>query len=275
VPFTLVSTAGEASPELPPVLTHNCRKLSFEQLLDHFPGGAAAGAGGGAGADGSSADTEHARHVPHGSGAAGSDAAAAPAAAGEAPATAAAAAAAAGPKTFKQVYWVCDGTWPKAASAAEQAASSSLLVFLGNESPLGVPSQPIVFESARRLGALVLLVEHRYYGVCVCVCVCARSHACCLLVWWCVVVSVCLSVCLSVCARANCASIGAMPCRTLVGLAGDSLPFEVPQGGSLPTANYKWLTMQQVGVLLRVCALAPRECLRACACGACRGVACL
>lgn len=38
------------------------------------------------------------------------------------------------------------------------------MVFLGNEGPLGVPQQPIVFENARRLNALVVLVEHRYYG---------------------------------------------------------------------------------------------------------------
>jgi hypothetical protein len=39
-----------------------------------------------------------------------------------------------------------------------------VIVFLGNESPLGVPGQPIVFENARRLNALVVLVEHRFYG---------------------------------------------------------------------------------------------------------------
>jgi hypothetical protein len=42
-----------------------------------------------------------------------------------------------------------------------QAAAGNIIVFLGNESPLGIPKQPIVFENARRLNALVLLVEHR------------------------------------------------------------------------------------------------------------------
>lgn len=38
------------------------------------------------------------------------------------------------------------------------------MVFVGAEGPLGTPGQPIVFENARRLNALVVLVEHRYYG---------------------------------------------------------------------------------------------------------------
>lgn len=42
-----------------------------------------------------------------------------------------------------------------------QAEAGHIIVFLGNESPLGVPKQPIVFENAARLNALVLLVEHR------------------------------------------------------------------------------------------------------------------
>lgn len=45
-----------------------------------------------------------------------------------------------------------------------QKKSGNVIVFLGNESPLGIPKQPIVFENARRLNALVILVEHRYYG---------------------------------------------------------------------------------------------------------------
>jgi hypothetical protein len=45
-----------------------------------------------------------------------------------------------------------------------QKESGNVIVFLGNESPLGIPKQPIVFENARRLNALVVLVEHRYYG---------------------------------------------------------------------------------------------------------------
>jgi hypothetical protein len=49
-----------------------------------------------------------------------------------------------------------------------QADSGNVIVFLGNESPLGIPKQPIVFENARRLNALVVLVEHRYYGRCDC-----------------------------------------------------------------------------------------------------------
>ena len=47
---------------------------------------------------------------------------------------------------------------------ALQKHSGHVIVFLGNESPLGIPKQPIVFENARRLNALVVLVEHRYYG---------------------------------------------------------------------------------------------------------------
>jgi hypothetical protein len=42
-----------------------------------------------------------------------------------------------------------------------QAQQGSIIVFLGNESPLGTPSQPIVFEQARAMKALVLEVEHR------------------------------------------------------------------------------------------------------------------
>jgi hypothetical protein len=64
--------------------------------------------------------------------------------------------------TFKQVYWVCDDAWPK--SKAAQREVGHIIFFLGNESPLGVPRQPIVFENARRMHALVVELEHRYYG---------------------------------------------------------------------------------------------------------------
>lgn len=63
---------------------------------------------------------------------------------------------------FKQVFWVCDKSFP--GNQQDQASSGNIIVFLGNESPLGIPKQPIVFENAERLNALVLLVEHRYYG---------------------------------------------------------------------------------------------------------------
>jgi hypothetical protein len=60
---------------------------------------------------------------------------------------------------FKQVFWVCDKAFPD--SQQDQARIGNIIVFLGNESPLGIPKQPIVFENAQRLNALVLLVEHR------------------------------------------------------------------------------------------------------------------
>lgn len=47
-------------------------------------------------------------------------------------------------------------------SAKVQAQQGTIIVFLGNESPLGTPSQPIVFEQARDMNALVLQVEHRW-----------------------------------------------------------------------------------------------------------------
>lgn len=47
-------------------------------------------------------------------------------------------------------------------SAEVQAQQGSIIVFLGNESPLGTPSQPIVFEQAQDMNALVLQVEHRW-----------------------------------------------------------------------------------------------------------------
>eukprot|EP00882_Tetradesmus_deserticola_P008518 GHRQ01008981.1.p1 GENE.GHRQ01008981.1~~GHRQ01008981.1.p1 ORF type:complete len:479 (+),score=114.98 GHRQ01008981.1:999-2435(+) len=65
-------------------------------------------------------------------------------------------------RSFQQTYWVCDDAWPQ--SAKMQGSQGNIIVFLGNESPLGTPSQPIVFEQARQLHALVVEVEHRYYG---------------------------------------------------------------------------------------------------------------
>eukprot|EP00878_Enallax_costatus_P031859 GHUV01034914.1.p1 GENE.GHUV01034914.1~~GHUV01034914.1.p1 ORF type:complete len:239 (+),score=60.52 GHUV01034914.1:767-1483(+) len=62
-------------------------------------------------------------------------------------------------RVFDQVYWVCDAAWPT--SHHKQVKHGHVIVFLGNEGPLGVPKQPIVFENARRLNALVILVEHR------------------------------------------------------------------------------------------------------------------
>ena len=47
-----------------------------------------------------------------------------------------------------------------------QRTAGNVVVYLGNEGALGIPQQPIVFENARRLNALVVLVEHRYYGRC-------------------------------------------------------------------------------------------------------------
>ncbi|KAF8058366.1 hypothetical protein HT031_005684 [Scenedesmus sp. PABB004] len=70
---------------------------------------------------------------------------------------------AANTQRFNQLYYVCDATWPKG-SKREQAARGNVIVFLGNETPLSKPQQPIIFENARRLNALVVLVEHRYYG---------------------------------------------------------------------------------------------------------------
>uniref|UniRef100_A0A383VGH4 Serine carboxypeptidase S28 n=1 Tax=Tetradesmus obliquus TaxID=3088 RepID=A0A383VGH4_TETOB len=65
-------------------------------------------------------------------------------------------------RRFKQMYWVCDGAWPKSKSA--QARHGNVVVFLGGEGPLSRPQRPIIFENAKRLHALVIQVEHRYYG---------------------------------------------------------------------------------------------------------------
>ncbi|WIA34501.1 hypothetical protein OEZ86_012824 [Tetradesmus obliquus] len=91
-------------------------------------------------------------------------------------------------RTWRQVYWVCGDAFPK--TAQEQEESGVIYMFLGNESPLGTPQQPIVFENARRQRALVVLVEHRYYGA--------------------------------------------------------SIPVPVNKSGTLPAADFKWLTIQQV-----------------------------
>eukprot|EP00883_Tetradesmus_obliquus_P008645 jgi/Sobl393_1/19373/SZX76095.1 len=91
-------------------------------------------------------------------------------------------------RTWRQVYWVCGDAFPK--TAQEQEESGVIYVFLGNESPLGTPQQPIVFENARRHRALVVLVEHRYYGA--------------------------------------------------------SIPVPVNKYGTLPAADFTWLTIQQV-----------------------------
>eukprot|EP00775_Hariotina_reticulata_P008145 gene8145-8338_t len=67
-----------------------------------------------------------------------------------------------GSRTWQQVVWVCDATWPS--SPDQQEKQGNIIIFAGGEGPLGVPSRPLLFESARRLQALVILVEHRYYG---------------------------------------------------------------------------------------------------------------
>ncbi|KAF8060566.1 hypothetical protein HT031_004743 [Scenedesmus sp. PABB004] len=75
-------------------------------------------------------------------------------------------------RRFNQTYWTCDAAWRRGGPASDaqpprprpplvRAPGRHVLVFLGNESPLGLPGQPIVFENAARLNALVLLVEHR------------------------------------------------------------------------------------------------------------------
>jgi lysosomal Pro-X carboxypeptidase len=60
--------------------------------------------------------------------------------------------------TFNQRYYVC----PRYLSPNVQ--NGSVVVFLGNESPLNNIVQPIVFENIRRMNALLIEVEHRYYG---------------------------------------------------------------------------------------------------------------
>ena len=56
-------------------------------------------------------------------------------------------------------YYICDAAWPKDPS---QIQDSSLIFFLGNELPLTLPQQPIVFENARRLNSLVVELEVRW-----------------------------------------------------------------------------------------------------------------
>lgn len=65
-------------------------------------------------------------------------------------------------RTFAQRYVVCPGSWPSDPEA--QAQVGTIILFLGNESPLDEPRQPIVFENAARMHALVVEVDHRYYG---------------------------------------------------------------------------------------------------------------
>jgi hypothetical protein len=94
--------------------------------------------------------------------------------------------------TFKQTYWVCDAAWPSnrdeqvrprrqlqladwppvaaglnvvcAWPLPLQEASGNVLVYLGGATPLGAAQPPMIFENARRHNALVVMVEHRYFG---------------------------------------------------------------------------------------------------------------
>lgn len=65
-------------------------------------------------------------------------------------------------RTFNQLIYVCPKAWPT--DPATAAKNGSLFVFLGNEAPLTNIAQPIIFENAVRKNALILEVEHRYYG---------------------------------------------------------------------------------------------------------------
>ncbi|KAI9011691.1 serine carboxypeptidase S28-domain-containing protein [Hyaloraphidium curvatum] len=65
-------------------------------------------------------------------------------------------------RTFAQRVYVCDAYFPRDPAAA--AKQGNLLVFLGNETPLNSITQPIVFENLQRMRALLVEVEHRYYG---------------------------------------------------------------------------------------------------------------
>lgn len=65
--------------------------------------------------------------------------------------------------TFPQLYYVCNKTWP--ADPAVQAKNATILFMQGAEGGIGIPSYSmIIYEHARRLNALVLSLEHRYYG---------------------------------------------------------------------------------------------------------------
>lgn len=66
-------------------------------------------------------------------------------------------------RTFGQRIFVCTAYFPT--SAAGQVANGTIIVELGNESVLKNPVWPIVFENAQRTNALIIAVEHRYYGV--------------------------------------------------------------------------------------------------------------
>ena len=62
--------------------------------------------------------------------------------------------------TFSQRYYVCPAAFPSDKSQA--ASEGNVILFLGNEGPLDNPSQPIVFENAARMKALVIQVEVRH-----------------------------------------------------------------------------------------------------------------
>lgn len=64
---------------------------------------------------------------------------------------------------FNQRIYVCDGFYPKSRTLA--AEKGNIFLFLGNESPLDSITQPIVFENAARKMALIVEIEHRYYGL--------------------------------------------------------------------------------------------------------------
>eukprot|EP00775_Hariotina_reticulata_P004943 gene4943-5184_t len=59
---------------------------------------------------------------------------------------------------------VCHSAWPQ--DQREQAVNGHILVYIGNEQPLlpGQVDQAIIYENARHLKALVINVEHRYFG---------------------------------------------------------------------------------------------------------------
>lgn len=58
---------------------------------------------------------------------------------------------------------VCDRAWPTDASV--QATNGTILFYQGAESAMRSPGpRALIREHARRLNALVLALEHRYYG---------------------------------------------------------------------------------------------------------------
>lgn len=62
-------------------------------------------------------------------------------------------------RSFSQRYYICPGAFPS--DATKRNAEGNVIVFLGNESPLTKPLQPIVFENAARMKALIVQVEVR------------------------------------------------------------------------------------------------------------------